>query len=717
MTVFNPRLDFLRLQLASIQAQSWPNWTCLILDDSSVASSEIINLVRDDKRFTYAHNPNRLGVYHNFERGLFATPSGCQYVTFSDQDDIWDSDKLEISISEIERTGALLVHSDLRLIDESGHHLGDSAWKAERRHIEFLHPISLMSKNSVTGCTVMIDRRLLWDVLPFPPQGTRPTFHHDVWLSILASYRGSISAIPRALISYRQHGENVVGVLNRSANAGWRTQIKDFKNRCFCLTELSDRAYKRITHDQDRSEQLILQEIGPLELAKTLMFFSTTRPPSSFIECIYILKWSIFSLSVATLKKFKNFAQGTGNMYPLLIFKNKVVRKLKKIKSKLGLDSPVEINFAPATQPTMNIIFPSLDPESIFGGVLTAVKLGVELAQSGIKVRFLPLDVPISAKNKVRLREEIEKIFSGKFQNIEIDNFDHSCTRFNSQDSFFATAWWTTEFLNSFRKNPAVANGLYFYLVQDFEPGFYPWSEAYARALASYSYDFIPVFNSKFLREFFQKRDQAYAMKGMAFRPLVDCDRLFPASTDELGPRIRSKKVRVFLYGRPQTPRNLFSIIEKALLHWSTFTKLSAENVEFISAGEMYQPIRLQNGFKITNVGKVSLEVYPQFLRNFDVGISLMLSPHPSYPPLELARSGVICITNDFENKRMAEISDNFEIPADLNPVSISKSLDRAITRSSNLEARISGSLLRFAENDDLASVAKMVKREMEGRT
>jgi hypothetical protein len=38
-------------------------------------------------------------------------------------------------------------------------------------------------------------------------------------------------------------------------------------------------------------------------------------------------------------------------------------------------------------------------------------------------------------------------------------------------------------------------------------------------------------------------------------------------------------------------------------------------------------------------------------MRSCDVLLSLMLSPHPSYPPLEGAASGAIVVTNEFANK------------------------------------------------------------------
>jgi hypothetical protein len=55
------------------------------------------------------------------------------------------------------------------------------------------------------------------------------------------------------------------------------------------------------------------------------------------------------------------------------------------------------------------------------------------------------------------------------------------------------------------------------------------------------------------------------------------------------------------------------------------------------------------------SIGKVSYSDYANLLAEIDIGVSLMLSPHPSYPPLEMASVGAICVTNSYENKNLSE--------------------------------------------------------------
>ena len=42
---------------------------------------------------------------------------------------------------------------------------------------------------------------------------------------------------------------------------------------------------------------------------------------------------------------------------------------------------------------------------------------------------------------------------------------------------------------------------------------------------------------------------------------------------------------------------------------------------------------------------------YAELLRDHDVGLALMYTPHPSLVPIEMASAGMLVVTNSFENK------------------------------------------------------------------
>ena len=167
---------------------------------------------------------------------------------------------------------------------------------------------------------------------------------------------------------------------------------------------------------------------------------------------------------------------------------------------------------------------------------------------------------------------------------------------------------------------------------------------------------FLPVtavFNSLQLKDFF-------VQKGYCFSDVYFFE---PCMNKELSiylkqlPQIINKEKIILLYGRPGTPRNAFELIISALMIWSVSFDCSYE-WKVISLGEKHNDIVLENNVIIDSRGKVSLSEYASLMSKAYIGISLMVSPHPSYPPLEMASFGIKVITNNYENKRM-DLYDN----------------------------------------------------------
>ena len=75
---------------------------------------------------------------------------------------------------------------------------------------------------------------------------------------------------------------------------------------------------------------------------------------------------------------------------------------------------------------------------------------------------------------------------------------------------------------------------------------------------------------------------------------------------------------------------------------------LNHQSYEVISVGEKHADIELSAGYQIQSLGPLTYNDYAKVLKGAHIGISLMLSPHPSYPPLEMLNMGLITITNDF---------------------------------------------------------------------
>ena len=106
---------------------------------------------------------------------------------------------------------AVLVHSDLEMIDSNDQIINHSTWKFEARNPEKLSTNLLLLRNVVTGCSVLFCTSIIQDILPFPPQ-EKILWYHDWWIALVASHKGKIGHINQPLIQYRIHSTNNVGV-------------------------------------------------------------------------------------------------------------------------------------------------------------------------------------------------------------------------------------------------------------------------------------------------------------------------------------------------------------------------------------------------------------------------------------------------------------------------------------------------------------------------
>lgn len=84
-------------------------------------------------------------------------------------------------------------------------------------------------------------------------------------------------------------------------------------------------------------------------------------------------------------------------------------------------------------------------------------------------------------------------------------------------------------------------------------------------------------------------------------------------------------------------------------------------------------------------------------------GISLMSSPHPSYPPLEMSEFGVKVITNSYANKDLSKFDDNIVSVDNVNPVNIANKLVDICNNYVN-KVKIEIGNKNYVENDKVFS-------------
>jgi len=213
MATYNPRMDWFKEQVQSLEDQTYPNLKLIVCDDCSpdVPFEEIKKVVSDIvKSFPveFYQNEHNMGSNKTFER-LTSLADG-DYISYCDQDDIWCPEKLETLEKNFTGTDNMLICSDMYVMDGEGKRTYNSITEARPFHIfqsgEGLSSFFL-TRNFVTGCCMMIRADLAKEAIPFPD-----CYVHDHYLALYASCKGDILSIPDRLINYRIHGSNQTSV-------------------------------------------------------------------------------------------------------------------------------------------------------------------------------------------------------------------------------------------------------------------------------------------------------------------------------------------------------------------------------------------------------------------------------------------------------------------------------------------------------------------------
>lgn len=334
-----------------------------------------------------------------------------------------------------------------------------------------------------------------------------------------------------------------------------------------------------------------------------------------------------------------------------------------------------------------NLVLPTLRKTKVFGGILTAIKIfQTFLEKKGIKGRVIVLS------NESRNEKWTYMIKNSNNQNLELF-FISEGNRINVgiNDIFILTSWKTAYVFIPILlwqiKQYNLKNRKALYLIQDYEPGFSAWSTEYVLAESTYKYNsnlIMAIFNSKELYNFFEKKGYQFSCK-FYFEPVLNEQLKKHLINLEKKPHQREKTI--LIYGRPSEPRNAFEIIRHSLSIWSQNYKHSKEWT-IISLGEGFKDIELPNN-TIKAKGKVTLKEYATIMHSVYAGISLMVSPHPSYPPLEMSTFGIKTITNMFENKDLSYFNDNIISVPICAPVEIANRLMEVCDLYGKEEAKV----------------------------
>lgn len=204
---------YLREQLDSIKNQSYIPTELIVCDDGSTDDSlDILESFAREASFPVKiyRNERNIGYIDNFLKAINLCEGSI--IALSDQDDVWEQNKLEMAVLELKRTDALLHSHSATLIDEHGKYISSFQQSNISGHI-ILQQFDPWS--TFFGFTCTFRRELIESV----PLILRPVdliydnslTAHDRWITALGFLYGKVVYQNTSLARYRQHGNNLFG--------------------------------------------------------------------------------------------------------------------------------------------------------------------------------------------------------------------------------------------------------------------------------------------------------------------------------------------------------------------------------------------------------------------------------------------------------------------------------------------------------------------------
>ena len=219
LAVYRPQAKWLKEQLCSLNRQTYAGKLDLLVWNDSPKDFDCAPLLKKYiTRFSYRilQNGKTNGVTAAF--AALTAQAGGDLIAYCDQDDIWDSRKIEVMAAFMHENPAVSAcHCNAGYIDEAGNALPNTLYgRAAKLSGSLLNSSAIekindrayqekcfVNKNWALGFCMLVRCAAVKAALPFPPM-----VFHDQWLELVALFCGSFRFLPETLAFHRLHGKN-----------------------------------------------------------------------------------------------------------------------------------------------------------------------------------------------------------------------------------------------------------------------------------------------------------------------------------------------------------------------------------------------------------------------------------------------------------------------------------------------------------------------------
>ncbi|MFC7431111.1 MULTISPECIES: glycosyltransferase [unclassified Agrococcus] len=275
---------------------------------------------------------------------------------------------------------------------------------------------------------------------------------------------------------------------------------------------------------------------------------------------------------------------------------------------------------------TINWFIPDIDMP-FFGGLNTCFRIAAKLQREhGVHNRFVVFSAPSPHWVPTALAAAFPELREAEVHHY--DGTDASLAAIPEADAGVATLWLTAMHL-------AKAQGMRrkFYLVQDYEPEFYPASTMFAMTEESYRLGLYGLCNTSTMHKIYTG---LYDQQATWFAPAVDRSIFHPEGRRQKAP---DEPVTIFAYARDHF-RNCWELAYESL---ARIKRKHGDGVRIIAAGARYLPKQAD----FVDMGLLDYRATGAIYRETDIGLTLQISRHPSYLPLEIMASGATMVAPD----------------------------------------------------------------------
>jgi len=247
---------FIEEQISSILNQRGVTVSLTVRDDGSTDNTVTIlkQLASQHLNICLLAGDN-LGVANSFfsllKNAYVDKNSSIQFYSLSDQDDVWNSDKLLNAVTALHSQSGdnvAMYCSAIEYVDVDLNHLRNS----DIYSLDKIGFKNALVQNIATGCTIVLNRVAIAKIVAeFPDHCVM----HDWWIYLIVSAFGRVIYDPNPAMKYRQHSHNVMGVALSASQRFRRRWVRLFSNVKSTKTSLQLIEFNRIFGNELNGKQ------------------------------------------------------------------------------------------------------------------------------------------------------------------------------------------------------------------------------------------------------------------------------------------------------------------------------------------------------------------------------------------------------------------------------------------------------------------------------